>query len=82
MQNLLEISSKNTILGPETCEIRPKSVAVLSRLLSYKYGPIRAHMGPSGPIWAQTRTGPQPGLGPKSICTTSCNVCGKQQRIV
>ena len=34
---------------------------------SSPYGPIRALMGPQGPygpIWAPTRTGPQPGLGP------------------
>ena len=28
------------------------------------YGSIGAHKGPYGPIWAPTRTGPQPGLGP------------------
>ena len=29
-----------------------------------KIGPLWAHKGPYGPIWAPTRTGPQPGLGP------------------
>ena len=38
---------QNTIIGPETCEIGPKSAAVLNRLLSYptQYEPYFHSLG-------------------------------------
>ena len=79
MQNHLEISLKSqfwtrSVRNLSKCrteswrKVDGKLTESLRNFKTCPGGPIRAHIwahkGPYGPIWAPTRTGPQPRLGP------------------
>ena len=60
---------KNSVLGPKRAKFVQKSYGKFTESLrNFQDLSRRTHKGPYGPIygpiWAPTRTGPQPGLGP------------------
>ena len=71
MQNHLEISSKYHF-GTRNVRNLSKSLTESLRKVYGIYGIFqdlsrRTHKGLYGPIWAPTRTGPQPGHGPRTM---------------
>ena len=47
-----------------SCRVLLHGRSTDGRFIQGPFGSIRAHKGPYGPIWAPTRTGPQPGQDP------------------